>query len=113
MQHSLIQISGIAITGWKIIGYFGVFLFASRWFVQIFTSKKAGRPVITRWFWLLSLAGSILLLSYFAFGKNDSIGILSNAFPAFIAVYNLVLDMRYTKKVIANSKLDTVPDHSF
>lgn len=108
MQHSLIQIYGVTVTGWKIIGCIGVFLFASRWFIQVLASKRAGRPVITRWFWLLSLAGSALLLGYFVFGKNDSIGILSNAFPAFIAAYNLILDIKYTKKEAENSKMDTV-----
>jgi lipid-A-disaccharide synthase-like uncharacterized protein len=43
----------------------------------------------------MSLVGSICLLSYFVFGKNDSVGILSNLFPLFVAAYNLVLDRRH------------------
>jgi lipid-A-disaccharide synthase-like uncharacterized protein len=54
-----------------------------------------GKPVVPRTFWLMSITGSLLLLSYFTFGKNDSVGILSNLFPAGIAFYNLVLDIRY------------------
>ena len=42
----------------------------------------------------MSVTGSILLLAYFIFGKNDSVGILSNLFPALIAFYNLYLDIR-------------------
>jgi lipid-A-disaccharide synthase-like uncharacterized protein len=34
-------------------------------------------------------------LSYFVFGKNDSVGIISNLFPAFIAGYNLFLDFTH------------------
>ena len=36
----------------------------------------------------------MLLLSYFVFGKNDSVGVLSNLFPAGVAGYNLYLDLR-------------------
>ena len=43
------------------------------------------------------ISGSLLLLSYFTFGKNDSVGILSNLFPAGVAGYNLVLDLRHKK----------------
>ena len=45
----------------------------------------------------MSISGSLLLLSYFTFGKNDSVGILSNLFPAGVAGYNLVLDLRHKK----------------
>jgi lipid-A-disaccharide synthase-like uncharacterized protein len=43
----------------------------------------------------MSVTGSLLLLCYFIFGKNDSVGILSNLFPAGVAIYNLVLDIRH------------------
>jgi lipid-A-disaccharide synthase-like uncharacterized protein len=46
---------------------------------------------------MMSISGSLLLLSYFTFGKNDSVGILSNLFPAGVAGYNLVLDLRHKK----------------
>jgi lipid-A-disaccharide synthase-like uncharacterized protein len=42
----------------------------------------------------MSIGGSLLLLAYFTFGKNDSVGILSNLFPAGIAGYNLYLELR-------------------
>ena len=50
--------------------------------------------MVPRTFWYMSLVGSLLLLSYFIFGKNDSVGVLSNLFPASIAAYNLFLDTR-------------------
>ena len=82
------------VTPWKLIGYLGVFLFAGRWFVQMLASRSQQRPVLPRAFWYMSLAGSILLLLYFTFGKNDSVGVMSNLFPFFVAGYNLRLDFR-------------------
>ena len=35
---------------------------------------------------------------HFIFGKNDSVGILSNFFPGFVSVYNLVMHMRDAKR---------------
>jgi lipid-A-disaccharide synthase-like uncharacterized protein len=72
-------------------------LFAGRWFVQLYFSRKLRRPVVPTVFWLMSISGSVLLLAYFTFGKNDSVGILSNLFPAGIAGYNLYLDRRHRR----------------
>ncbi len=98
MNEPLIVAFGVTITTWKLIGYLGVTLFAGRWFVQMFYSRRHGRPVVPTVFWLMSISGSLLLLSYFTFGKNDSVGILSNLFPAGVAGYNLVLDLRHRKE---------------
>ena len=84
---------GVTLTPWKLVGYLGVGLFAGRWFVQLYYSRKLGKPVVPTVFWLMSISGSLLLLSYFTFGKNDSVGILSNLFPAGVAAYNLYLDL--------------------
>ena len=87
------------LTFWKSVGFLGVILFASRWAVQLLASRRAGRSVMTPLFWWLSLLGSILCLSYFIFGKNDAVGIISYVFPAFISSYNLLLDRRHKKSV--------------
>jgi lipid-A-disaccharide synthase-like uncharacterized protein len=84
---------GVTLTPWKLVGYLGVALFAGRWFVQLYYSRKLGKPVVPTVFWVMSISGSLLLLSYFTFGKNDSVGILSNLFPAGVAAYNLYLDL--------------------
>jgi lipid-A-disaccharide synthase-like uncharacterized protein len=89
---------GITITPWKLVGYLGVALFAGRWFVQMHYSRKLRRPVVPTVFWLMSISGSVLLLAYFIFGKNDSVGILSNLFPAGVAGYNLYLDLRHKRR---------------
>jgi lipid-A-disaccharide synthase-like uncharacterized protein len=85
---------GVTLTAWKLVGYLGVALFAGRWFVQMYYSRRYGKPVVPTAFWIMSISGSLLLLSYFTFGKNDSVGILSNLFPAGVAGYNLFLDLR-------------------
>jgi len=95
MHLEIARIFGVKLTGWKLVGFLGVFLFTGRWLVQLYASRKAGRPVMGRAFWLLSMLGSTLLLTYFVVGKNDSVGVLSNLFPCFVAAYNLYLDIRY------------------
>jgi lipid-A-disaccharide synthase-like uncharacterized protein len=97
---------GVVLTPWKLIGYVGVFMFAGRWFVQLLATRKQGRPVVPRLFWIMSVIGSVLLLSYFVWGKNDSVGVLSNLFPATVAVYNLVMDIRHGR--LANA--DRLPN---
>ena len=82
----------------KLSGYLGVLLFTSRWFVQMYATKKLGRVYMPRAFWWLSVAGSLMLVSYFTFGKNDSVGVLSNLFPAFVSIYNLVVDFRHRRE---------------
>ena len=99
MNEVLIELYGVVITPWKIVGYVGVATFAGRWFIQVWASHREGVPTVPRLFWYMSLTGSVLLLSYFIFGKNDSVGILSNLFPAAIAGYNLVLDSRRSSRL--------------
>lgn len=89
------QVFGIELKVGKLVGYLGALMFAGRWFVQLIASRLSGRPVMPRTFWYMSLAGSVCLLSYFVFGKNDSVGILSNLFPLFVSIYNLILDSRH------------------
>jgi len=85
----------VVITPWKLIGYTGVAIFAGRWFVQVVASHRARRSHLPRLFWYMSLVGSLLLLSYFSLSaKNDSVGVLSNLFPAAIASYNLLLEAK-------------------
>ena len=82
------------LTPWKIVGYCGALMFMMRWPVQMLASHRAGKPVVPISFWLMSIAGSLALLSYFIFGKTDSVGIVSNLFPSTIAAYNLYLILR-------------------
>ena len=90
---------GVTITPWKLVGYFGVIMFGGRWLPQFLASRKAKMVRMPRIFWVMSVIGSCCLLSYFTFGKNDSVGVLSNLFPACVATYNLVLDIRHMRRL--------------
>ena len=85
---------GIVVTPWKILGFLGALMFAGRWLVQAWATRRAGRPTIPRSFWIISLMGSAMVTSYFIWGKNDSVGVLTNLLPASVALYNLILDIR-------------------
>ncbi len=102
MHEVLVQFSvfgmPIRITAWKLVGYAGVLIFAGRWIVQIISSYMAARSTFPRLFWYMSLTGSLLLIAYFTFGKNDSVGIMSNLFPGLVAAYNLFLDIRHASR---------------
>ncbi len=88
--------TGIHMSPWKLIGLTGALMFGSRWVVQFIASKRAGKPVIPRLFWYMSIVGSLMTLSYFIFSsKQDAVGILQNLFPAFTACYSLYLDIRH------------------
>ncbi|MFY8205603.1 MAG: lipid-A-disaccharide synthase N-terminal domain-containing protein [Arenimonas sp.] len=88
--------TGLVITPWKLIGYTGALMFGGRWLVQFIASKRAGKPVIPRVFWYMSVLGSLMTLSYFLFSsKQDSVGVLQNLFPTFTALYSLYLDIKH------------------
>ena len=88
--------TGLHVTWWKLIGYTGALMFGGRWVIQFIASKRAGKPVIPRVFWYMSLVGSMMTLSYFLFSaKQDSVGVLQNLFPMFTAGYSLYLDIRH------------------
>ena len=79
MNQVLMVAFGVTLTPWKLVGYAGVVLFAGRWFVQMAYSRAHGKPVVPTVFWFMSISGSLLLLSYFIFGKNDSVGKIGRA----------------------------------
>jgi lipid-A-disaccharide synthase-like uncharacterized protein len=80
---------------WKIVGFLGTALFAGRWVVQVWASRRAGRSVTSAAFWICSLLGSLLLLVYFGLGpRRDSVGLAGNCFPFAVALYNLFLSRR-------------------
>lgn len=83
------------ITGWKILGFLGAFCFAGRWIVQWLHRKRTGLREMPTAFWVISLFGAASLTMYFIWGKNDSVGILTNALPASVALYNLIQDLKH------------------
>ena len=97
MNEEILWLSGwgVVFTPWKVIGLVGALMFAGRWVAQFIASRRAGKPVVPRLFWYMSIVGSLMTLSYFVFGKNDAVGILQNLFPAFTALYSLGLDIKH------------------
>ena len=97
MNEQILWLSGYGVhfTPWKLIGLTGALMFGGRWIAQFIASRRAGKPVVPRVFWYMSIVGSLMTLSYFIWGKNDAVGILQNLFPTFVALYSLVLDIRH------------------
>ena len=88
--------TGMVLTPWKLIGLAGALMFGGRWVVQFVASRRAGKPVIPRLFWYMSVVGSLMTLAYFALSsKNDAVGVVQNLFPAFTACYSLWLDIQH------------------
>jgi lipid-A-disaccharide synthase-like uncharacterized protein len=94
VEEAVTRFLGIVVTPWKVVGFIGAFLFAARWLVQAMATRAAGKPTIPRSFWIISLMGSAMVTSYFIWGKNDSVGVLTNVLPATVAFYNLVMDIK-------------------
>ena len=94
MRDVIGHVFGIVVTPWKLVGFIGALMFAGRWLVQALATKRAGKPTIPRSFWIISLAGSAMVTSYFIWGKNDAVGVLTNLLPASVAFYNLIMDIK-------------------
>jgi len=73
-----------------LLGLTGQALFGLRMLLQWVASEKAGRSVVPRWFWHISLAGSACVISYAALVGN--LVFLLTALPgAFVYARNLTL----------------------
>lgn len=104
MNTPIFVLAGIVVTPWKLVGYLGVFLFAGRWAVQVAATQRLGRPIIPGLFWAMSIGGSALLLAYFIWGKNDSVGVLSNLFPMGVAIYNAMMHRKASAAAVRGAQ---------
>ncbi|MDQ3197933.1 MAG: lipid-A-disaccharide synthase N-terminal domain-containing protein [Chthoniobacterales bacterium] len=86
----------ITLTPWKFIGLAGSVIFGLRFLIQWLASERARKSVIPLGFWECSALGSILMLSYFAIYRHDSVGVLQNALPLPIYLRNLYF--RWTRR---------------
>ena len=87
---------GIDWSAWKVVGWLGNAVFFSRFFVQWYATEKLKRVVVPTAFWWLSLAGSLLLLSYALFnGGGDSVFIFAYAFTWIPYIRNLIIHRRH------------------
>lgn len=88
------QINSIEINTWKVVGLSGSVVFGMRFLIQGIASERAKKSVIPFGFWECSLLGCLLSLSYFAFYRKDSVGILQNLLPLPIYLRNLYFRYR-------------------
>jgi lipid-A-disaccharide synthase-like uncharacterized protein len=91
--HSAV-VALIVVTPWKIIGWTGSAVFSVRFFLQWIASERAKKSIIPIGFWECSLLGSVLALSYFAFYRRDSVGVIMTLMPLPLYVRNLYLKWR-------------------
>lgn len=75
---------------WLVIGFLGQACFASRFLVQWMASERAGRSVVPRVFWYLSIAGGAIVLCY-AIWRRDPVFIVGQSAGLFVYLRNLVL----------------------
>jgi lipid-A-disaccharide synthase-like uncharacterized protein len=75
---------------WLVIGFLGQACFFSRFLVQWMASERAGRSLVPRAFWYLSIAGGTIVLSY-AIWRRDPVFILGQSVGLLVYLRNLVL----------------------
>lgn len=73
-----------------VLGYTAQTLFGGRFALQWAVSERSGRSVVPAAFWLLSVAGGILMLIY-AVLRRDQVFVLGQAAGLAIYVRNLAL----------------------
>lgn len=83
--------------GWgKAVGWLGNLIFSTRFIVQWYATEKRKQVVVPAAFWWLSLAGSLLLLSY-ALYSHDTVFIFAYAFTWIPYIRNLVIHRRHAQ----------------
>ena len=78
---------------WMALGLVGQAVFSGRFLVQWLASERAGRSIVPRQFWHLSMAGSPILLAYSIY-KRDPVFILGQSAGFVIYARNLRLIRR-------------------
>jgi lipid-A-disaccharide synthase-like uncharacterized protein len=106
MNEVLLQVFGFQLTGWKLIGFAGCALFTGRWLVQVHATQRRGSVSVPPAFWWFSIAGSVLMLSYFSIGAPDAVGVLSNLLPLAIAGFNLRVVQQERRTRVSNENRD-------
>lgn len=82
---------------WLGIGFFGQALFFSRWLVQWIASERKAESQIPVAFWYMSLAGSVIVLSY-AIHRHDPVFIIGQGTGTVVYLRNLMLIYRQRKR---------------
>jgi lipid-A-disaccharide synthase-like uncharacterized protein len=86
---------------WNFIGWSGNAVFSSRVLVQWYAAEKKKQVVVPSLFWWLSLAGSLLLLSFAVFYDKHYVVIFAYAFNWIPYTRNLIIHRRHKEAHIA------------
>ena len=87
---------------WVLLGLVAQALFAMRFLVQWIASERAGRSVIPLAFWLFSIGGSLLLLTY-ALYRQDIVFIAGQSFGVVVYLRNLHFVLRERKAATSST----------
>jgi len=82
---------------WTLIGWTANVVFSSRFIVQWYVTEKKRQVVVPAAFWWLSLAGSLLFLSYAIFYDKHHVIIFAYAFNWIPYVRNLIIHYRHQR----------------
>jgi len=86
-----------------IFGFIGQAMFMGRFALQWVVSEWKKQSIVPVGFWWLSLVGSSMLLTYFAF-RHDPVGIAGQAFGWPIYARNLYLIARHKRKGVVEGE---------
>lgn len=82
---------------WVSIGFIGQIAFMGRQLVQWMTSEKHRQSIVPPAFWWFSLAGGVMLFSYFVW-RQDFVGVLGQSTGVVIYARNLRLIYKHQRR---------------
>ncbi|MBS0196772.1 MAG: lipid-A-disaccharide synthase N-terminal domain-containing protein [Planctomycetes bacterium] len=94
----LFNVSSYANLLWVAVGFGGQALFAGRMWVQWIASERKRQSVVPVAFWYMSLAGGIILTTYFIW-RQDLVGVVGQA--SGLVIYARNIRFLYLKKPAA------------
>ena len=92
------QFLGIQWNFWKVVGWLGNLVFTGRFLVQWYATERQKRVVIPAAFWWMSLTGALLLLTYAAVYRRDSVFVAAYAFSWIPYLRNLLIHHRTERR---------------
>jgi lipid-A-disaccharide synthase len=95
MPAHLLSSKRVVNFNWHILGFIGLTLFSSRFWIQWISSEREKTSVLNACFWWTSLIGDLIVLVYFAKIK-DPVNLIGPLFGLIPYVRNLML-LRKTK----------------
>lgn len=100
---------------WNIVGWTGLLVFSSRFFVQWYATEKKKQVVVPSAFWYLSITGSLLLLLFGVFYDKHYVVIFGYAFSWIPYIRNLIIHYRHKEAHLdcPNCRKSCAPDSKF